>query len=308
VRSSGDGTKVVFTTTATYMVDSDGSNLRLLDLPRAENIGGRIGSLNSDGSRIAYQCVSQSGTSIDSWCVVSTEGTGTEGRDFHVFPTQFGDPLLSGDGRLMGNSTGVFKTDGTGFQALDQRVVFGAPGHSITFDGSVLCYAASIVFVGVDDIYCIKTDATALFNLTSPPGGANSYSPGISDNGAVVVFVSSADLDPPNNPDGQRRIFSALLRPSLSIDGAAASDRPRGETFALGGFGFTPGRPVMRRVRQPNGVEVTLEPLNATTDGRISWAFPTDANTPTGTYLIWVIDEDTGRISNIVRETIIAQQ
>ena len=36
------------------------------------------------------------------------------------------------------------------------------------------------------------------------------------------------------------------------------------------------------------------------------WAFPTDCGTPPGTYLIWVIDQATGRISNVVTETVTA--
>ena len=55
----------------------------------------------------------------------------------------------------------------------------------------------------------------------------------------------------------------------------------------------------------PAAVEGVLAPTNADSAGLLPpWTFPTGCATTPGTYLVWVIDETTGRISNLVKETI----
>jgi hypothetical protein len=201
------------------------------------------------------------------------------------------------------------QTDGTRQQILDVR---STDWHSVSCDGLVACYAALVGFQR-GDIFCSNTDGTGLRNISNTPDGVTpdglplaANFPDLSENGSVVVFGSSADLDTGRNPDLSFEIFVALLRPRLGVDGAAISTRPPGETFSFTGFGFTPNGPLTRRIRRPDGIEVTLEPpMTADIFGKVSWTFEATVETPPGTYNIWVIDDTTGRISNTVYEAII---
>ena len=158
-------------------------------------------------------------------------------------------------------------------------------------------------------MFCVNPGEGSLINVTNVPGpfgGPTTRTPLVSANGAVVTFWSTADLAPGLNSDLSPEVFVALLKPSLSVDAAPASTRSLGDTFIFTGFGFTPDGPVTRRVRQPNGTEVILgPPMTADLSGRISWTFESTAGTPTGTYQLWVIDDNTGRISNTVYETVL---
>lgn len=289
-----------------YIMNSDGTNRHSLLLPRS-GFGGRpgIGSLTSDGSRMAYGCFSPGSTSADSLCLINTDGTGFQQI---VIGGEIAGVVVSGDGTTIvygGGTHGVevIKTDGTG-----QRVVAPTGGGflSITYNGSTVCSVAAAAQFPNSDVFCINTDGTNLRNLTTPPGGGDSNPPpAISENGAVVALISAADLDPGKNTDHSWAVFAAHLSPSLAIDGGAASVRAQGETFTFTAFGFEPNGPITRRVRQPNGVEITLSPpMNADTVGKLSWTFQSACGTAPGTYLLWAIDETTGRISNTVTETI----
>jgi Tol biopolymer transport system component len=241
----------------------------------------------------------------------------TDGMNFQEL-RQLNPPFaFSGDAttvaHVTGSSTGAltfFSTENSDPAiTLEPDAVSGPP--SITFDGREVSYQ-SVLPGQPTDIYAINTNGTDRRNVTNTPAGTDSqgspltsYGGVVSQNGAAVAFVSTADLMVGNNSDHSREVFVMLLRPSLAIDGLAGSSRPHEDTFTFTGFGFTPNGPVTRRLRQPDGTEVTLTPaMSADANGKIMWQFPTDGNTPLGTFEAWVIDDTTGNISNVVYETV----
>lgn len=95
----------------------------------------------------------------------------------------------------------------------------------------------------------------------------------------------------------------------LMIDGGSSSARSAGQTFFFSASGFTPGSTTTRFIRQPNGSLVRLDPtLVADASGRISWNYAPICSTPLGSYVVWVVDDRTGRTSNSVVETVLASQ
>ncbi len=84
--------------------------------------------------------------------------------------------------------------------------------------------------------------------------------------------------------------------PTLRIDVGLRSEKPQGQTFNFTGSGYTPNGTVTRRMRQPDGTEITLTPkLKADASGTIRWSFTSSCANPVGTYILWAIDDTTGR-------------
>jgi murein DD-endopeptidase MepM/ murein hydrolase activator NlpD len=84
--------------------------------------------------------------------------------------------------------------------------------------------------------------------------------------------------------------------PTLRIDGGIRSTKPQGQTFHFTGSGYTPNGTVTRSMRLPNGTEITLTPkLRADASGNIRWSFTSSCANPVGTYILWAIDDTTGR-------------
>ncbi len=119
-------------------------------------------------------------------------------------------------------------------------------------DGNTLAFSSPVSV--------IATDGTTPVRTLDPEIATDAVSTNHDGSLAVVAFVSNGDLQPGMNSDLGYELFSALLRPSLSVDGAPVSSHPQQQSFAFTGFGFMPNQIVTRRVRQPNGVEVTLLP------------------------------------------------
>jgi hypothetical protein len=268
-------------------------------------------SFSRDGSQLALFVFNGSRGSI---AVVNTDDT--DGTSFRIWIDNPVASTLSGDWTTLvgihANGLVLAKTDGTAPIVLDSGPAFSV---SVSYDASQIAYSRLLGSFPSQrlDVFVINGDGTSPRSIANTPEAVDangnpvfSFLPSISQNGSVVTFFSSADLDLGKNTDLSTEVFVAQLRPSLSIDGAPVSTHRQGETFNFTGFGFTPNGPCTRRVRQPDGTEVTLNPpMTADANGRITWDFPTSTSTPTGTYQVWVIDEATGRISNTVYETII---
>jgi Tol biopolymer transport system component/pimeloyl-ACP methyl ester carboxylesterase len=308
VRISADGRIINFVRGGVlYFMNSDGTNQHPLVLPQSAP---QVGSLSSDGSRMAYGCQTTSSTLYQSLCVIDTDGTGF--REIAIGTNNRG-LMLSGDGTTIGYSgetqgvANIVKTDGTGQRILDASPSPFAFGPSISHDGSMLCYVVPLPFQTNMDLFCINADGTNRRNISNTPTNAGEflYKSSLSENGAVVVFLAAADLDPGKNTDGTWEVFAAVLSPSLAIDGAPVSSRAQQEAFGFTGFGFTPNQLVSPRVLQPDNTEITLTPsILADASGRVAWTIQTSCVDPAGTYRVRAIDEATGQVSNSVLEII----
>ena len=302
---SGDGTKVVYGKpsltgpTRWFVTSSSGGPEQELSVPNPNQTDYR--TLNADGSLLGV-----------SWAQVGSFRYGVQ-RVNDANPLELlnsglesKDLDLAGDGTLLAFSSPVatFTTDGTNAMQTLNPAEDGF--HvSISHDGSRVCYNRAFT-PPAQNIFCVDSPSGTPVNVTnSSAGGSETNTPFLSANGSVIAFISSADITG-QNADGSREIFMALLSPSLAIDGGPASTRTHEDTFTFTGFGFTPNKPVTRILRQPDGTEITLTPsLSADGNGKVSWTFAAPVGTPADTYEIWIIDDTTGQISNIVYETIV---
>jgi Tol biopolymer transport system component len=319
VRLSGDGSTVLFRKIPPgiivrpdelFLIDSDGSNERQIPLPADVRILG-ASAINSDGSLIAFSYFDGI-----SWKVALMV---PDGSGFQVLAdtglSGVGDLALSGDG-----STAVFahanggtrlllvKTDGSDpFTLEPPQFGVGVGSPSANFTGSKVAYRYSTF--SQSDIFAINSDGTHRTNLTNTPLGTDflgSHVPAMSEDGSVVTFLSNADLDVGMNPDLTWEVFVGTLVPALRIDGSTVSAKQQGETFAFLAAGLTPAGPVTRHLRSPDGTELTLMPLlHADIEGKMGWTFTSDCDVPAGIYRLWLTDDNTGRISNIVTENIL---
>jgi hypothetical protein len=96
-------------------------------------------------------------------------------------------------------------------------------------------------------------------------------------------------------------VDTASGTPTLLIDSGSSSTKAQGGTFSLTGTKYTPNGTVTRYV---NGTAISS--ITATSSGTISWTWPTDCNTATGTYTVYAKDNTTGKNSNIVTEIVTA--
>jgi hypothetical protein len=92
--------------------------------------------------------------------------------------------------------------------------------------------------------------------------------------------------------------------PSLCINGRDSSTIPQRKTDSFKGSGYSEGGVVQRRIIFPNGNQITASSKVADSFGNVSWTFTPDCQTPTGTYTLWTIDQQSGRSSNIITEVI----
>lgn len=244
-RISADGLRIIFVrsdffrTYSLYVMNSDGTNQQPLSVPQVgvlTLLGGS--SLSSNGSVLAYPCVSSVSGEFNRICLINTDGTGF--REF----TDGGAPILSGDATMLVYASllppglAVIRTDGTGFRVLDSRP---AAGWSIDYNGSVICYAPQVGYQSFE-VSCVNADGTNLRDITN--AGAWSSLPAISENGAVVAFISNADLDLGKNTDGTWEVFAVRLRSSstsaLHIDARANLWGAGGQGAANVGGGIDP--------------------------------------------------------------------
>jgi Tol biopolymer transport system component len=289
------------------LVNADGTNERPLPLPVGIQSQSVVNlSFSADGGKVAFSYLEDVFT--PKIAVMNNDGTA-----FQVLADGFGQFLeLSADGGAVtfgtNDSVEVVRTDGTGRVTLEPWQFGCSKGRrSITFDGSEIAYEAGCG-PGRSDVFLIQGDGANRRNVTNTPNGSDpagnlllSGASTMSENGAAIVFLSNADLSPGRNSDLSGEVFVALLKPSLSIDGGTLGARAQNQTFGFTGFGFNPNGAITPRLRRPNGAEVTLmPPMTADGNGRIAWSFTPTCATPTGDYKLWVIDEGSGRISNVV--------
>jgi hypothetical protein len=321
IEISGNGTKVVYGVfTPNYGVTwyihnlTDGTQQEL-PLPGGPS-NTDYSALNWDGSRLAVVWFAQA-----TWHIgVLDIGAPNPTELLNTGSFYPGDVAISGDGKRLlfsgpdqtqplsysvlllltvDGSTPPKTLDAT---SLDSPIALG--GLSTDYSGSIVCYLR-----GAQNLYCVEPDQGGPQNITNiTSSGIQFLQPiFVSGNGSSVTFVVNADLDPGQNADLSYEVFAATLRPSLAVDGAPISTHTQSETFTFTGFGFTHNGPATRRVRH-NSVDVTLSPpMNADATGHLlPWTFPSTCGTPPGNYLIWVVDEATGQISNTVTETVAA--
>jgi murein DD-endopeptidase MepM/ murein hydrolase activator NlpD len=97
----------------------------------------------------------------------------------------------------------------------------------------------------------------------------------------------------------------APVSPVLLIDGGTSRSRPQGQTFLFSASGLTPNGGTTRWLAQPNGSVVQLQPkLWAGSTGQLAWSYAPVCTTPTGTYLVTIVDDATRRQSAWVQEVV----
>jgi len=76
----------------------------------------------------------------------------------------------------------------------------------------------------------------------------------------------------------------------------------QGTTFYFQGTGFTLSSTAIQHIKYPDGIDHTSN-LSVDGNGNLSWDYTSSCDTPTGDYIIWVVD-DSGESSNVVYENI----
>jgi hypothetical protein len=110
-----------------------------------------------------------------------------------------------------------------------------------------------------------------------------------------------------DGPISNGRPVTVVDPPTLLVDGAGASTRPRGQTFVFSGTKYAPGGMVIRSVSPPiGGSPILLPMLDADASGNVTWSFTPTCSDPVGTWKIWLIDDDSGRESNSVTYSVTA--
>lgn len=92
--------------------------------------------------------------------------------------------------------------------------------------------------------------------------------------------------------------------PSLCINGRDFWTTQQRKTDTFKGSGYTAGGVVQRIIILPNGNQITASSKVADSFGNVSWRFTPDCQTPTGTYTLWAVDQQSGKSSNAVTEVI----
>jgi len=142
---------------------------------------------------------------------------------------------------------------------------------------------------------CGATSGTS--TLSAPPQpGQYEFRYMVGDTGIVrsspVTVTASASPSP--------------LVPTLAVDGGTASSRQMGQTFWVVGSGYTAGRTVTRYIDPPVNGSTVITPLTSDASGNLSWAFTAtcDNFNPKNTVAIYAVDDETGRTSNTITETV----
>ena len=96
------------------------------------------------------------------------------------------------------------------------------------------------------------------------------------------------------------------LAPALIIDGGTSSTREIEQTFWYSGTGYTAGATVTRYITPAvNGSKVLTPTLAADASGRIGWSFTPRCGNPKSAYVVYAVDDATGRETNRVTQTVI---
>ena len=312
VKISANGFKILYERADNlYVINSDGTGeLPLVSFSGTRPVGGA--SFNHSGSLVAYSQYDGSSWKLR---LIASDGTGNvvvwDNGSCGFVPTLSGDgstvAFVSQAGPGCGNVFTI-KADGTGLTPLEPFMFGGgATGSaSITHTGGKVSYDYSL------DVVSINADGTHRTNVTNTPSGTDQFgnslvsrASGMSEDGSVVAFLSNADLDIGMNPDKSFEVFVLGLSPALRINGVTADARPQGGSFTFSGSAFAPNGTVTRHLRQPDGIGIILVPtLPTDSAGSFGWGFATSCATTPGTYRIWAVDDATGRISNLVTETV----
>jgi PKD repeat protein len=93
--------------------------------------------------------------------------------------------------------------------------------------------------------------------------------------------------------------------PTLRVEGSTSSTKQQGQTFNLSGGGYSPNGSVRVFVLKDDKI-IDLFQRQADRNGNISWSWPTDCNTATGTYELQAIDETTNTPSNSITEIVMS--
>jgi len=90
-------------------------------------------------------------------------------------------------------------------------------------------------------------------------------------------------------------IYSQMVSPRISL---IPSKNPSGITINIKGTGSTAGSTATLYAKNPDGSQAAIRNMNVSKDGtfNISHLFP--KGYPPGTYLLWVVDDSTGKYSN----------
>jgi hypothetical protein len=90
-------------------------------------------------------------------------------------------------------------------------------------------------------------------------------------------------------------IYSQVVSPRISL---TSSQDPSGIILNIKGMSFSSGSMVTLYAKNPDGSQAAIKNVDVSKDGafNISHLFPTGY--PPGTYLLWVVDDSTGRYSN----------
>lgn len=141
---------------------------------------------------------------------------------------------------------------------------------------------------------CGATSGTSTLSAPAQPGQYEFRymvgSTSVARSGPVTVSASATPL---------------VLTSTLSLDGGTASSRQIGQTFWFSGSGYTPERTVTRYVNPAvNGSTVLTPTLTSDGSGNLGWTFTPTCGNPKNTFVIYAVDDATGRTSNTVTETV----
>jgi len=100
-------------------------------------------------------------------------------------------------------------------------------------------------------------------------------------------------------------IYSQVVSPRISL---TSSQDPSGIILNIKGMSFSSGSMVTLYAKNPDGSQAAIKNVDVSKDGafNISHLFPTGY--PPGTYLLWVVDDSTGKYSNRINFNMSATQ
>jgi len=107
----------------------------------------------------------------------------------------------------------------------------------------------------------------------------------------VLLFTAIITL---LNPSA---LIAQLISPRISL---TSSQDTTGIAASIHGTGFSAGSVATFYVKSPDGSQVAIQNMDISKEGtfNISHLFP--SNCPVGSYLLWAVDDSTGKYSNRV--------
>lgn len=120
-------------------------------------------------------------------------------------------------------------------------------------------------------------------------------------NKRILYFILLSTMILPNALNANAQVISPRISVTSSQDTA-------GTTINIKGTGSTAGSSATLYAKNPDGSQAAVQNMNISKDGtfNISHLFP--AGYPPGTYLLWAVDDSTGRFSNRINFNIPATQ